>query len=190
MSLSATAEVLADDAQEIGLAASMTAAQAWAAGVDPEVTRGMIAAALALGCGETPPGRGAPPVRTGQDLVDVADLLASDARGMLGAVRSLQAGIAQAAAAATAELQRARSADLPAHELAQVSARAARVFGDCDCAAELAADLAARLDWAIARLGDVSEDLEGVYEPVYDLMARGGLLPYAGDWLNALLEAS
>jgi hypothetical protein len=185
--LTAAAEVLAEDAGSLGLAASSAAARAWEAGVAPEATRGLISAALAFGGGQAP--ADGEPVRRDQDLAEAAEMLSADAGDMLAAGRRLIGDAERAAQDAAEALAAARGSNRPADEITEVSAWAARVLADCDTATEIAADLAGRLEWAIARLADVPGDLEATYESVYQLLASGGALPYAGDWLTPLLAS-
>lgn len=185
------AHLLADDIREPGYAAAALNAAAWAAGVNPEATAGLIGAASALTSGDCGPQLWAQagPLPDDQALLTaaaelegaVAQLLkyasqmARDCRADLEAAQAA----ATSAAAASAETSQARAA-------AQDRLAAARaVIADCEAALEVTGDCGSRLAHAANCLRRVPDDLAGTYETPYAFVHDGGKLPYDGEFLLA-----
>lgn len=185
------AHLLADAIRDPGFAAAALNAAAWAAGVNPEATAGLIGAATALTGGDCGPQlwAQADPLPSDQALLTaaaelegaVAQLLryASDmARDCRADLESAQAAAASAAAAAaSAGTSQARAAA----EDALGAARA--VIADCEAALEVIDGCGARLAHAANCLRRVPDDLAGAYETPYAFVHDGGKLPYDGEFL-------
>ena len=60
----------------------------------------------------------------------------------------------------------------------------------CETAIEILAPLTARLRHALARIRAVPGDLGETYEPVYNLIRRGGAMPHEGRWITGQGKAS
>lgn len=177
MNWTARAEELAEDAAEAGLALAALNAAAWSAGVDPGAVTGITGAALSLAAPVT-----ALWVRSRQVRDDVA---------LREAAADFEAACAQLHQQATDLQERvaadyARAAEVAGNRNATAAARAAARFrmGDCEAAAEILAEVAARAAYAEAALYRVPDDMAEVYETPYAHLARGGELPYDGDWLT------
>lgn len=188
----AQAHLLADAIREPGFDAAAVNASAWAAGVNPDATAGLIGAATALTSGECGPQLWAqadpcPDDKTllaaaaelegaVADLLKCASALARDCRAALEAAAARAARAhAAAASAASPQAQAAAEADLAA-------ARAD--VGDCEAALEVTDGAGSRLDHAVACLRRVPDDLAGTYETPYAHVRDGGDLPYSGGFLT------
>jgi hypothetical protein len=184
--------LLADAIREPGFGAAAVNASAWAAGVNPEATAGLIGAATALtggGCGAQLWAQ-ADPCPSDQallaaaaelegavtDLLKHASALARDCRAVLEAAAA-QAERAHAAAA-SAPAPQARAAA----ETALAAARA--VIADCEAALEVIDDAGRRLEHAANCLRRVPDDLAGTYETPYAHVRDGGELPFSGGFLT------
>jgi hypothetical protein len=174
VSLTAQAEVLAEDAREIGKSAAWVNRSAWRAGVAPEATGGLVGAALALGGDPLASLRPVPPVPDDKTFIDVAEDLWSDARAMQSQARALSR---------KAEALLANTRKVPPGDK-QAAKAAAQVAADCQCCLEILARLIPRLGYAVAQLETVPHDLETTYEAPYAMVRGGGQLPFRGDFLT------
>jgi len=186
------AHLLADAIREPGFACADLNAAAWAAGVNPDATAGLIGAATALTSGECGPQlwAQAAPLPDDRallaaaaelegavtDLLGQASALARDCRAALEAA-AVQVGRAHAAATSDASPQ-ARAAA----EAALAAARA--VIADCEAALEVTDEAGARLDHAVTCLRRVPDDLASTYEVPYVHVREAGPLPYEGAFLT------
>jgi hypothetical protein len=201
------AHLLADGIREPGFAAAALNAAAWAAGVNPEATAGLIGAATALTSGDCGPQlwAQADPVPSDQELLaaaaelegavaqllKLASQMARDCRAGLeaayaraaAAAAAIAAAQAQLAAASTSRQAAAAQSALAAAESALSGAQA--VIADCEAALEVIAGCGGRLEHAANCLRRVPEDLAGTYEVPYQFVHEGGDLPYAGDFLTS-----
>jgi hypothetical protein len=184
------AHLLADGIREPGFAAAALNAAAWAAGVNPEATAGLIGAATALTSGDCGPQLWAQagPLPNDQALLTAAAELEGAVTQLLGyasgmawdcraALESAQAAAASAAAAVPAGSSQARAA-------AEDALGAARgVIADCEAALEILGSCLGRLEHALNCLRRVPDDLASAYEVPYTHIRDGGTLPYDGDFL-------
>jgi hypothetical protein len=191
----AQAHLLADAIREPGFACAALNASAWAAGVNPDATAGLIGAATALTSGECGPQlwAQADPCPSDQALLTaaaelegaVADLLkyasglARDCRAALEAAhaRLASAGVALAAA-------QARGAEDAAAAAQGQQGAALAEIADCEAALEVLDDAGGRLEHAVTCLRRVPDDLAGTYETPYAHVRDGGDLPFSGDFLT------
>ena len=190
MSRTAHAEELAEDARLIGQDAARLNAAAWAAGVAPEATHGIVGAALALGAPTSALFARSRPLEHDKAMLEAAaDLEASCAEMCRAARRMHDAAAIEAerAAAAIEAAQRAmRRAKTQAESagLARAIEAAQRRIADCEAAMEILDDLIRRLRYATAALSNVPDDLQSAYEKPYELVRAGGVLPFAGDFIT------
>jgi len=164
------------------------------AGLDPAALGGLVGAAAALGAAGIKvyaAGRG-PGTRY------------ADEREFLGALADAEDGIAERLKAA-GRLHDQAVAALDSALDALDAARAMRTGEPCDgchgrkaaaiadaearvrlCedAIEILEPLTARLRHALARIRAVPSDLGETYESVYNLIRRGGVMPYEGRWIE------
>jgi len=171
------------------------------AGLDPDALGGLVGAAAVLGAA----GRG-PGVRYASErdflsaLADAEDDIAERLRTAVNlrdqataaldaALDALDAG-RQALAAARAMPTRdkcdgchdAKAAALDAAEAAIADAQERASL--CEAAIDVLDPLITRLRHALARLRAVPSDLGETYESVYNLIRRGGVMPYEGRWIE------
>jgi hypothetical protein len=164
------------------------------AGLDPDALGGLVGAAAALGAdgravydaGRGPGRRYAGERAFAADLADVEDELA----GREHAAAALADTVAAAMDAALAALEAARAMPVrePCHgchgaRAAAIAAAETRI-ALCEDAVDVLAPLIAALRHALARIRAVPGDLGEVYESVYSLIRRGGLMPYEGRWIE------
>jgi hypothetical protein len=131
--------------------------------------------------------------RLGRDAATALDAASEDldeARGQLAAARR------QLAAAQALPTSRpcdgCHSARAAAIAAAQAAIRTAEErVRECQARTQICAEVIAaagallrRLQYARARIRAVPADLGETYESVYDLLRRGGVLPYDGRWLT------
>ena len=189
------AHLLADAIREPGFDAAAANAAAWAAGVNPDATAGLIGAATALTSGECGPQLWAQagPCPSDQamlasaaelegacaELLKCASALARDCRA------ALAAAVARLAAAGAALAAAQGRGDEPAAAAAQGQQGAALAeIADCEAALEVIDDAGGRLEHAANCLRRVPDDLAGTYEQPYAHVRDGGDLPYSGDFLT------
>lgn len=188
----AQAQLLADAIREPGFACAALNASAWAAGVNPDATAGLIGAAAVLTSGECGPQlwAQADPCPSDSALLAgaaelegaVAELLkyasdmARDCRRALAAAGAAAARAAAALDAATTDAARG------AAESALAAARAE--IADCEAALEIIDDAGRRLAHAANCLRKVPDDLAGTYETPYQHVRDGGMLPHDGEFLT------
>jgi len=186
------AHLLADAIREPGFGCAALNAAAWAAGVIPDATAGLIGAATALTSGECGPQLWAqagpcPDDRTllaaaaelegaCAELLRQASALARDCRSALASARAAAASAAAALDAATTAAARS------AAESALAAARAE--IADCEAALEILGGTGSRLDHAVKCLRKVPDDLAGAYETPYAHVRETGPLPYEGAFLT------
>lgn len=178
-------------AAEIGYDAALIAAAAWRARVDPRATFGLAGAARALeATPESLLGGGGRPLPHDRELISRASDLETDAATLLHRARGLfdrasaALDAAYAAARAAAAAQAASKTDGESFAAASCMTEAQRRIGDCEAALEILQDTGMRLLHAHACLARVPDDLAETYETAYDLIRRGGKLPYSGDFLT------
>jgi hypothetical protein len=184
----ARAEEIAEDATTLGGGVARVNARAWAAGVDPGATGGLVGAALTLGAS---PAQllvrpDLQPLHDDREMRETASDLESEAAGMLRAAGDLREHAIRdhdAACTAIAGQQAAQAAGGWPYPAAAGTAR--RVIADCECAIEIADVLIRRLEYAARCLSQVPDDLLDIYQVPYDHIRRGGVLPYRGDFLTA-----
>ncbi len=173
----ARAEELASEAAGLGVAIAGLNAAAWSAGVDPPAVRGITGAALSLA---------APPrllwarsrvlrddVALREAAADFEHAARSQHRQGAGLLRDYLATGSKAAAIAAN-----RDATPVARRIAR--ARAA----DCEAAAEILTETAARLKYAARVLSMVPDDFAECYQAAYALRDAGHELPAEGEWLT------
>lgn len=177
MSWTDRAEALAEEAAETGTAIAALNAAAWSAGVDPAAVTGITGAALSL----------AAPV----NLLWVRSRQVRDDVALRDAAADFEVFCAQLGQQATDLRGRvaddyARARSVAGNRKATPAARnaARHRMGDCEAAAEILTEVAARLAYAAAALYRVPDDMAEVYEIPYAHVARGGELPHDGDWLT------
>jgi hypothetical protein len=164
------------------------------AGLDPDALGGLVGAAAALGAdgravyaaGRGPGRRYASERAFISDVADVEDELAEREH----AAAALADTVAAAMDAALAALEAARA--MPVREpcngchgarAAAIAAAEARI-ALCEDAIEVLVPLVAGLRHALIRIRAVPGDLGEVYESVYTLIRRGGVMPYEGRWIE------
>lgn len=171
------AHLLADGIREPGFATAALNAAAWAAGVNPEATAGLIGAATALTSGDCGPQlwAQADPIPNDQELLTAAAELE-------GAVVQLLKYASDMARDCRAALEAAQTA---AARAAAALATARGVIADCEAALEVIDGAGNRLAHAANCLRRVPDDLAGTYETPYAFVHDGGKLPYDGEFLLA-----
>jgi len=187
----AQAHLLADAIREPGFAAAAVNASAWAAGVNPEATAGLIGTATALTSGDCGPQlwAQADPCPSDQALLSGAAELEGAAADLLrhasALARDCRAALASAcAAAAAAAMALDAAVTAAARSSAESSLAAARAeIADCEAALEILDDAGRRLDHAVTCLRRVPDDLAGTYEVPYRHVREVGPLPHEGDFL-------
>ena len=201
------AHLLADGIREPGFACAALNAAAWAAGVNPDATAGLIGAATALTSGDcgSQLWAQADPLPNDQELLAaaaelegaVAQLLryatamARDCQADLESAvnRLAAAGAAEAAAqrqlAAAATAVQASAAQAALDAAGSAKSEALAVIADCEAALEILSEAGSRLAHAANCLRRVPDDLAGTYETPYAFVHDGGKLPYDGEFLLA-----
>jgi hypothetical protein len=197
--LVARAEEL-DDTSELAETVTAILGGGRAAGLDPDALSGLTGAALALGADSltvyaagTRRGRADRFGDEGAFITAVSDA-EDDIDEQLRAVAHLRTEVSAAVAAAEAALAAAyampsRTPDEAAARQAAITAATERV-GNCEYVLDVLDVLTARLCRALARIRAVPEDVGEVYESVYRLLRRGGLMPHEGGWLTGQARAS
>jgi hypothetical protein len=186
------AHLLAADIREPGTGSAITCASAWRAGVTPEATHGLVAAAVALTGNDvlTSLWADVPPCDDDTTLLRYAAELEGDAAELLKRARRMARDCHTALAAACEEAARAHArltaaADPQARAAAQAALDAARaVIADCEAALEIIDDCGHRLAHAANCLRRVPDDLASAYEKPYEFVHDGGKLPYEGVFLT------
>jgi hypothetical protein len=188
------AEELADSLLEAAFSAATLNAAAWSAGVMPEATQGLVGAAMALGAPLHSLFAHVDPLRDDHAMLTAAQDIEGSVAEMLKHAQDLWNQIAddlemayQALAAISAAVPAGATAEEAA--AAQAAAEAARAeammrIADCETALEILDRAGRRLQYALACLARIPDDLEGVYEAPYDLVRSGGKLPFEGEWLT------
>lgn len=186
------AHLLAADTREPGIGSAVTCASAWRAGVTPEATHGLVAAALVLAGNDilTALWADVPPCPDDATLICWAAEIEGDAAELLKLARRIARDCRTAlevaceeAARAHARLSKAETAQERA--AAQAALDAARsVIADCEAALEIIDDCGRRLAHAANCLRRVPDDLAGTYEEPYEFVHDGGKLPYEGVFLT------
>jgi hypothetical protein len=197
--LVARAEEL-DDTSELAETATGILGGGRAAGLDPDALSGLTGAALALGADSltvyAAGTRRGPAQRFGDEgafITAVADA-EDDIDDQLRAAARLRAEVSTALAAAEAALAAAYA--MPSRTPAETAARQAAIAAaterveNCEYARDLLDVLTARLCRALTRIRAVPEDVGEVYESVYRLLHRGGVMPHEGGWLTGQARAS
>ncbi len=175
------------------------------AGLDPDALGGLVGAAAALGAAGTAvyaAGRGPGARYAGEReflsaLADAEDGIAERLRTAVNlrdqATAALDAALdagRRALAAARAMPTRdkcdgchnAKAAAIAAAEAAIADAQ--ERTGLCEAAIDVLDPLTTRLRHALARLRAVPSDLGETYQSVYNLIRRGGVMPYEGRWIE------
>lgn len=190
----AQAHLFADAIREPGFSCAALNASAWAAGVNPQATGGLLGAALALTDGQA-----------GAVLWDADKPCESD-RAFLEAAAELEGAVAELLGHATRLARDCRAAwegaceqagraaagleaESPqASAAAQAALDAARpVIADCEAALEVIDGCGSRLAYAANCLRKVPGDLASTYETPYQHVRDGGTLPYSGDFLGGIV---
>lgn len=195
------------DLEELAGAAVVILGAARNSGLDPEALGGLVGAAVALGAGSlaiyTAGGDGARYDNETAYLMHIASA-EYEIADRLTAADKLHDRVVAAADAALDDLESAREALAAAqamptgepcdgcHEAkaaAIASARAAIADAEtrvryCEGAAEILGLITPRLRYALQRIRALAGDLGEVYEPVYNLIRRGGRMPYEGRWIE------
>lgn len=185
------AQLLADGIREPGFQAAQVNASAWCARVDPEATRGLVGAAMALTSNDA--GKelwgAATPCPDDAALLTAAAELEGAVAGLLEWARRTVTGCRADFETALEQAQRARALlasddDATKAEGAALLAEAQAVLADCEAALEILDETGTRLAHALNCLRKVPDDLAGTYETPYQLVHDGGQLPHHGDFLT------
>lgn len=185
------AQILAGDIREPGFLGAAVNASAWCARVDPQATRGLIGAAMALTSGDA--GKelwaAASPCPDDAALLTAAAELEGTVAGLLDQARRMAAGCRAGFGTAMEQAQRARaltaSPDPGARSQGEnLLAEARPVLGDCEAALEILDETGTRLAHALKCLRQVPDDLASTYETPYRLVHDGGKLPHDGAFLT------
>lgn len=186
----ARAEVLAEDARDLGTQGAVLNAAAWAARVDPEATKSLITASLILNP-DVGPLMWSPqkPLENDNALVNLGAELAVDVDAMLNRLKMLATSVQNAWQQASEDLQRARrnmASGNPAIRAAAAGAAddAIARAGDCAAALDVLDATGARLDRGAKHLAYLPDELAAAYETPYALIATGGQLPHSGDFIT------
>lgn len=187
MNWTAQAEDLAGALPQLGTRVSEARAAAWRARVDPEATEGLTGASVALGASRLI--TSVRPMGTDWEMLSRTADYEAEAGELLAAARKLydqvQAALEAAQDAAVAAAAMEASTDGMEREAATRARREAeREAADCENALETLDEAGPRLDYALACLQRVPDDLAVTYEAPYDLVRNGGKLPYDGDFLT------
>ncbi len=184
------------------------------AGLDPGALGGLVGAANALGASgisiyAAGTGTSGPHADETQFLSHVSDA-EDDIADRLKAAQRLREQVLAALDAALDALEDARRALAAAHAMptkgkcdgchnakAAAIAAAEAAIADaeqrislCETAIGVLDPLIHRLRHALARLRAVPSDLGETYESVYNLIRRGGVMPYEGRWVTGQGKAS
>ncbi len=164
------------------------------AGLDPDALGGLVGAAAALGTAGIKvyaAGRG-PGTRYADEGAflgalagaedDIAERLKAAGQLHDQAVTALDSAL-DALDAARAMHTKEKCDGCHARKAAAIVDAEARVRL-CEDAIEILEPLAARLRHALARIRAVPSDLGETYESVYNLIRRGGVMPYEGRWIE------
>lgn len=186
------AHLLADAIREPGFGAAAVNASAWAAGVNPDATAGLIGGATALTGGDCGPQlwAQADPCPSDQAMLAAAAELEGAVAGLLkhasALARDCRAALAAAYAATTAAAAALDAATTgAARSAAESSLGAAQSeIADCEAALEVLDDAGRRLAHAVTCLRRVPDDLAGTYETPYAHVRDGGDLPFSGGFLT------
>lgn len=188
------AEDLADEMEEVAAAVTVILAAARAARLDPDALRGLVGAAFALGADQIAVymagSRGEPAFAGEAQFMAAVSDAEDDAEDLLRAALRLRGQVRDShAAAATARIALAAAHLIPARTREQRAARteaiarAVQRIDTCNAALDVLAALVSRLQYALRRLRAVPSDLGETYESVYNLIRRGGRMPYDGDFI-------
>lgn len=190
------AQLLAADIREPGFAAAEINASAWCARVDPEATRGLIGAAMALTSNDAGKAlwAAADPCPDDASLLAAVTELEGAVAQLLKAARTMAAGCRADFEAAMEQAQRARALlasddDTARAEGAALLAEATAAIGDCEAALEILDETGTRLAHALNCLAKVPDDLASTYEEPYALVHDGGKLPLDGGFLTGTAAA-
>jgi len=188
------AQILADDIREPGFTAAEVNASAWCARVDPEATRGLIGAAMALTSNDAGKAlwAAATPCPDDASLLAAVTELEGALAQLMEVARKLAAGCRADFEAAMRQAQHARALmasddDATRAEGAALLAEAQRVLGDCEAALEILDETGTRLANALNCLRKVPDDLASTYEEPYQLVHDGGQLPHHGEFLTGVV---
>lgn len=188
MSHTALAEAISESAGEAGCDVAALNAAAWAAGVCPEATHGLVGAALALGASVPALSAASPPVADDRTLLSAAEDMTAACAEMLAAAQGQRAQAVanyEAACDEIALLLASADDDDPAELPMLGIAAAQRRIADCETAIEGLDETIARVTYAIGCLERVPDDMEAAYEAPLAYIRSGHVLPYSGDWLTA-----
>jgi len=190
----AGAEEFAEAIREHGFAAAALTASAWQAGVDPDATRSLLAAASVLTGGDAvtrawdrvPACPAAGDFLAGAEEVEgetaaaasFAERTARDCAEALEAAVEARARARRATAAASAQGNAAKAA------VAAEERRAARAIADCDAALEVLALAGEALRRAGLLLLRVPAEFEETYEEPLRYAASGRKLPWNGAFIT------
>jgi hypothetical protein len=193
------------DIEELAAAAVEVLGSGRGARLDPDALTSLAGAALALGADSVAVYRARSKASTSDtelisDTEEVAADVAARLQGALDLAEETRRELARARAAeqvARALLAAARA--LPIKEkcdgchgeredaIAEAQAAIGEALADqgcCEDALETLTELIPGLRRALALLRKVADDLETAYEPVYDHVRSGHVLPADGDWLT------
>ena len=191
------AEVLEDTGELVqAITAILTGAQG--AGADPAAVTSLGRAAQALDPGaetsynagskdERHPGTG---YRSDGEFLEAVSCTEDDIRDRLREVERLQETVAAAMDAAQVALAAAYAMPVMdecdgCHGAKEAAIQAALGrIRPCEAAGEILDPLTERLQAALARLRQVSEDLGEVYELIYAFIRKGGKLPVYARWIE------
>lgn len=186
ISYTARAERLADTEEPADTLADI-AGRCHATGLDPDVYRPVIVAAVIL---DKRPQKG-PAWANDVELVETVEDVTDEFRAIAAAVNAFNAEVTQALeraeqdlAAAQRDLRSARDDDEAASARAAV-AEVQRTIADCMEALEILVDAAQRLAFVLAKLLAVPDELGDTYAAAYDTVRRGHRLPHDGRFLGA-----
>lgn len=185
MSYYPRAEHLANLEEHADVAAEMCG-RCRAAGLDPRIYRGLIGAAVALG--QRP--KRALAWASDVEMVEGAEDLMTQLAVRQVEIRSLaaeaEAALAQARielASAEAALTRAKKDKDRAAAQARI-AKAKAVIADCMAALGLLATASEQVDYAVAKLIELPDQLGDTYAEAYETVRSGHVLPHDGRWLG------
>jgi len=190
----AAAEEFAEAIREHGFAAAALTASAWQAGVDPDATRSLLAAASVLSGGDAVARAWArvPPCPTAGDFLAGAEEIEGETAGAAAFAERTARACADALEAAVEARARARRATAAASAQGNAAKaavvaeerRAAQAVADCDAAIEVLAGAGEALRYAGLLLTRVPADFEETYEEPLRYAASGRKLPWNGAFIT------
>lgn len=194
----AAAEAFAEEIREHGFAAAAVVASAWRAGVDPDATRSLLAAAAVLtqGAAVAHAWYLAPPFPDKESFLSAAEETEGDVAAALQYARDMarDCGSVMDAAAedheqAAQDAARAAGSGTGTAPAALAAAKermaaALEVLADCDAALEVLSAAGEALSEARQALSRVPAEFEETYEEPLRFVAAGRKLPWDGAFIT------